>query len=387
MEKIKLVILGSTGSIGISALDVVEKNRDRIDIIGLSAHSNIRLLNEQVSKFRPKYVAVTDESSYREYNSIHDNNLTQLLDFGEAVSFLAKLDQADVILNGIVGAAGLKASLETVQSGKRLALANKESMVIGGQLINKAAKESGAEIIPVDSEHSAIWQALSAGKHKEVKRLILTASGGPFFSRPKSQFRTITKDEALNHPTWNMGPKITVDSATMINKGLEIIEAMRLFNIPSDQIDVIIHPQSIIHSMIEYVDSSMIAQMSSPDMKLPIAYALFYPERVVGDFGHLDLAEVGQLTFINPDFEKFPLLKLAYRVAETGGTAPAVYNAANEVAVEAFLNESLDFWRIPDIIIKTIDNHNAVKNPTLDEILAADNWARETAAKFEGVIL
>ncbi len=386
MKKIRLVILGSTGSIGISALEVVEKNADRIELVGISAHSNIKLLAKQVKKFNPKYVAVTDEGFYGEYKSLHDSILASLLDYSEGASFLARLDEADVVLNGIVGAAGLKASLETVQSGKRLALANKESMVIGGELIKKAAAQSGAEIIPVDSEHSAIWQALFSGKHKEVKRLILTASGGPFFRRPKSQFRDITKDEALNHPTWNMGPKITVDSATMINKGFEIIEAMRLFDVPADKIDVIIHPQSIIHSMIEFVDCSMIAQMSYPDMKLPIAYALFYPERVVGDFGQLNLAEIGQLTFINPDFEKFPLLKLAYRVAEIGGTAPAVYNAANEIAVEAFLNESLDFWRIPDIIISTIDKHEAVENPTLEDILAADKWARETAAKCEGAL-
>ncbi len=386
MKKIKLVILGSTGSIGISALDVVEKYPDRIEIVGLSAHSNIKILAEQVKKFRPKLVAVTDENSYREYNDIQDRSLTRLIDFSEGITPLAAMSDADIILNGIVGAAGLKASLDAVSAGKRLALANKESMVIGGELIKKAASKSGAEIIPVDSEHSAIWQALFSGTRKEVKRLILTASGGPFFSRPKSEFRSITKEEALNHPTWSMGPKITVDSATMINKGLEIIEAMQLFDIPSKKIDVIIHPQSIIHSMIEFVDSSVIAQMSYPDMKLPIAYALFYPERVSGDFGRLDLADIAQLTFINPDFEKFPLLRLAYRVAEIGGTAPAVYNAANEVAVEAFLNESLDFWRIPDIIINAIDKHNAVKDPTLEDILAADKWGRQTAAKFEEAI-
>ena len=386
MKKIRLVILGSTGSIGISALEVVEKYSDRVEIVGLSAHSNIKILAEQIKKFRPKLVAITDEHSYREFKSIQDSSLTRLIDFSDGITPLATMSEADIILNGIVGAAGLKASLDAVSSGKRLALANKESMVIGGELIKKAALKSGAEIIPVDSEHSAIWQALFSGTRKEVKRLILTASGGPFFSRPKSEFRSITKEEALNHPTWNMGPKITVDSATMINKGLEIIEAMQLFDIPPKKIDVIIHPQSIIHSMIEFVDSSVIAQMSYPDMKLPIAYALFYPERVSGDFGHLDLADIARLTFINPDFEKFPLLKLAYRVAEIGGTAPAVYNAANEVAVEAFLNEALDFWRIPDIIINAIDKHNAVKDPTLKDILAADEWARQTAAKLEEAI-
>ncbi len=378
--------MGSTGSIGISALEVVEQNADRIEIIGLSTHSNIKILVEQVRKFQPKFVAVTEEESYRKFKDINEADSTELFDFSDGITSLAMLGEADIILNGIVGAAGLKASLETVSAGKRLALANKESMVIGGDLIKSAALKTGAEIIPVDSEHSAIYQSLFSGKKKEVKRLILTASGGPFFGRPKSEFRSITREEALNHPTWNMGPKITIDSATMINKGLEIIEAMQLFDIPPEKIDVIIHPQSIIHSMVEFVDSSVIAQMSYPDMRLPIAYALFYPERLVGDFGRLDLAEVAQLTFINPDFEKFPLLKLAYKVAKIGGTAPAVYNAANEVAVEAFLNEVLDFWRIPDIIINTIDKHDAVENPSLEDILAADKWARTTAAEFEKAI-
>jgi 1-deoxy-D-xylulose-5-phosphate reductoisomerase len=386
MKKKKLVILGSTGSIGISALEVVEKNADRIEIVGLSAYSNIKVLAEQIRKIKPKFVAISNEESYRKFKEIHDTNSTKLLDFSGGITALATLPEADIILNGIVGAVGLKASLDAVSTGKRLALANKESMVIGGDLIKSAASKSGAEIIPVDSEHSAIYQSLFSGKKKEVKRLILTASGGPFFNRPISEFRSITKEEALAHPTWNMGPKITIDSATMINKGLEIIEAMQLFDMPPEKIDIIIHPQSIIHSMVEFVDSSIIAQMSHPDMKLPIAYALFYPERVSGDFGRLNLTDVAKMTFSKPDFEKFPLLKLAYKVAEIGGTAPAVYNAANEIAVEAFLNEALDFWRIPDIIINAIDKHDAVKNPSLEDILAADKWARETAAKFEKAV-
>jgi 1-deoxy-D-xylulose-5-phosphate reductoisomerase len=386
MKKNKLVILGSTGSIGKSTLDVVEKNRDRLDVIGLSAHSNIELLSEQIMKFKPKYVAFTNKESYKKYKEIHDSDATKLLSFSDGIKSLATLPEADIILNAIVGAAGLQASLDVVSTGKRLALANKESMVIGGTLIKNAARKTNAEIIPVDSEHSAIWQALFSGKKKEVKRLILTASGGPFFNRPLSEFNSITREEALNHPTWNMGPKITIDSATMINKGLEILEAMQLFDIPAEKIDVVIHPQSVIHSMVEFVDSSVIAQMSSPDMRLPISYAIFYPERITSQNGHLDLTDIGKLTFIKPDFEKFPLLELAYRVAEMGGTAPAVYNAANEVAVEAFLNDTIDFQRIPDIIINAINKHKVVNNPTLDDILRADQWARETAENFEKVM-
>ncbi len=383
--KKRLVILGSTGSIGRSALDVVELNQNRIDLLGLVAHSNYKLLAEQVKKFNPKYVTLTESDAYQKYKSTHNSQAAKLLDFKNGLEELCLKPEADIVLNAIVGAAGLKASLDIVKAGKRLALANKESMVIGGFLINEAALKSGAEILPVDSEHSAIWQALRAGKSNEVRKIILTASGGPFFDKPLEEFRSITKEQALNHPTWSMGPKITIDSATMINKGLEVIEAMHLFNIPPDKIEVVIHPQSIIHSMVEFVDSSIMAQLSRPDMRLPIVDALFYPDRIENGFGRLDITEIGKLDFKKPDFEKFPLLKLAWQVAESGGTAAAVYNAANEVAVQAFLDNSVEFVQIPDIVISAVNSYRPVLKPTIEDILEADRWARDKASQYKGV--
>jgi 1-deoxy-D-xylulose-5-phosphate reductoisomerase len=379
VKKKNLVILGSTGSIGRSALDVVRNNADRINVIGFSAHSNTRLLIEQIEDFRPKFIAVTDKAAYDTLRNSGRVGKSELLDFDTGIESMATLPDADIILNAITGAAGLKASLEAVSGSRRLALANKESLVIGGKLLNELAAQNGAEIIPVDSEHSAVWQALFSGQEKEVRRIILTASGGPFLNIPLSEFNSITKERALRHPTWKMGPKITVDSATMMNKGLEIIEAMHLFHIPPDRISVVIHPQSIIHSMVEFIDSSIIAQMSSPDMRLPISYALFYPERIQGINGQLELTEVERLTFLAPDFDRFPLLALAYEVAAKGGTTPAVFNAANEVAVDAFLNDIAEFKRIPDIVTNAVREHTSVADPTLLQILEADQWARQKA--------
>ncbi len=390
MQKImkkKLVILGSSGSIGKSALEVVEKNRERIDVVALSVHSSLDALQDQISRFCPQRVAITKKEAHEKFQKSFYAGSVHLADFEDGIAELINETDCDCVLNAVVGAAGLKASLETVRSGKRLALANKESMVAGGELINAEAAKTGAEIIPVDSEHSAIWQSLFSGDKKEIKRILLTGSGGPFREWPLEKFKSITKKQALNHPTWNMGPKITIDSATMMNKGLEIIEAARLYNISAEKIRVVIHPQSIVHSMVEFIDSSIIAQISAPDMKLPIAYAVFYPERVEGDFGYIDLAEAGTLTFAEPDFEKFPLLKLAWNVTERGGTVPAVYNAANEVAVEAFLKETIDFMQIPDIVIEAVEKHQTVENPSLDDILEADRWARKEATKAGGVKL
>lgn len=380
--KKQLVILGSSGSIGRSALDVAGKNSDRIEVVGLSVHSNIELLAEQIRSFRPRYVAVTDRKAYQSFRASAESKETRLLDPGDGIDRLAMLEQADIVLNAIVGAAGLKASLDAVSAGKRLALANKESMVIGGPLLKEAARKSGAEIVPVDSEHSAIWQALASGKYREIRRIILTGSGGPFRERHPSEFGSITKDQALKHPTWKMGSKITIDSATMMNKGLEIIEAMHLFDVPSSRIEVVIHPQSIIHSMVEFVDSSIIAQMSNPDMRLPIAYALFYPERVASGNGQVDLTDIKNLSFSKPDFEKFPLLKLAYRVSELGGTAPAVYNSSNEVAVDAFLNDAIEFSKISDIVLNAVEKHVPVDDPSYDDIIAADQQGREMAKEL-----
>ncbi|HHI03463.1 MAG TPA: 1-deoxy-D-xylulose-5-phosphate reductoisomerase [candidate division Zixibacteria bacterium] len=382
--KKRLSILGSTGSIGVSALDIVAKNQDRIELFGLSAFSNIELLQKQVERFCPKYVTVRNKAAYEKFGRDFDSGTTQLLEYETGLNCLITDPDVDIVLNGIVGAAGLEASIETVKAGKRLALANKESMVIGGELINSLAGKYKAEIIPVDSEHSAIWQSLASGQKKELKRILLTGSGGPFRELPLEKFRSITKEQALHHPTWNMGPKITIDSATMMNKGLEVIEAVRLFDIPSDKIEIVIHPESIIHSMVEYIDSSIIAQMSNPDMRLPISYALFYPERVVSDSAEVNLADVGELTFYNPDFEKFPLLKLAFRVAETGGSSAAVMNAANEIAVSALLNNAVKFVQIPDIVINSVEKYNNIESPSLEEILEADRWGREKAKELVG---
>lgn len=382
--KKRLVILGSTGSIGLSTLDVISKNRDRIELLGISAHSNANLLLNQINQYKPKYAVLSNSSAFSGFKDRFSSSETSLLDPGNGISQLATHPEADIILNAIVGAAGLQASIEAAKAGKRLALANKESMVVGGELINQYAAESGAEIIPVDSEHSAIWQSLAAGQKKELQRILLTGSGGPFRDLPLEKFEGITKEQALAHPTWNMGPKITIDSATMMNKGLEVIEAVRLFNVPPDKIKVVIHPESIVHSLVEFVDSSIIGQMSRPDMKLPIAYALFFPERIPSGNGHINLADAGKLTFYEPDFVKFPLLQLSYKVARDSGTMPAVYNAANEVAVAAFLNDIIKFAKIPDIVINCVERHRKIKSPSIDEILNADRWGRETAMELVG---
>lgn len=380
--KKRLSILGSTGSIGVSALDIVSKNRDRLELFGLSAFSNIDLLMEQIEQFHPKYVTVCDKSAYDRFKINFNSDATKLLEYETGINFLTTNSDVDIVLNAIVGAAGLEASIETVKAGKRLALANKESMVIGGELLNDYAKKYEAEIIPVDSEHSAIWQSLASGQKKEVKRILLTGSGGPFRELPLEKFKNITKEQALKHPTWNMGPKITIDSATMMNKGLEIIEAVRLFDVSADKIQVVIHPESIVHSMVEYIDSSIIAQLSNPDMRLPISYALFYPERVFSESALINLAEAGKLSFYEPDFEKFPLLKLALDVAETGGSSAAVMNAANEVAVDALLNNAVKFAQIPDIVINSVNKYNNIENPSLEEILEADRWGRKKAKEL-----
>ena len=380
----RLVILGSTGSIGRSALDVVAKNSSRIELLGLCAHSNVELLCSQIEKFRPKYVALTDNRAYEKFKTLPQSGTVELLDFHDGIDRLTAISEADIFLNAIVGAAGLRASLNVVKGGKRLALANKESMVIGGELINKLLVQTGGELIPVDSEHSAIWQALAAGKRNEIKKIILTGSGGPLRDTPLADFDKISKEQALNHPVWKMGPKITIDSATMMNKGLEIIEAMHLFNIPADKIEVVIHPQSIIHSMVEFVDSSIVAQLSKPDMRLPINYALFYPERVSSDIGHIDMRDIGSLTFARPDFGKFPLLQLAYEVARNGGTSPAVFNAANEIAVDAFLKETIKFRIIPDVIINAVEKHKVIRNPNYEDIVEADRWGRQIAGEIIG---
>lgn len=380
----KLVILGSTGSIGKSCLKVISDNPGRFEVRALAAHSNVELLAEQYRAVRPQYVCAVDKSRADDLRQLLKSEPVEILIGEQELVRLSALDDVDTVVNAVVGAAGLRASLETVKAGKALALANKESLVCGGPLFSALIEKSGAKILPVDSEHSAIWQALACGKPEEIKRIIITASGGPFRELPREKFVEITVEQALNHPTWKMGPKITIDSATLVNKGLEVIEAVVLFSVPAEKVEVVIHPQSIIHSMVEYVDSSVIAQLSKPDMKLPIAYALFWPERVESDYGKIDFSQLGPLTFEKPDMEKFRALKIAYDVAATGGTAPAIFNAANEIAVNAFLKSAIKFTEITDIIEDTIEKLNVVSGPDLDDILQADEDARRTAEDLIG---
>lgn len=377
-----IVILGSTGSIGKSTLDVVRANPGCFNIRALAAHSNVDEVERQYREFHPAKVCLVAPEAAEKLARRLKGEPVEVLGGEEALINLAALPGCDLVLNAVVGAAGLKASLETVKSGKWLALANKESLVAGGPLFRALGGDAGARILPVDSEHSAIWQALRAGRREEIRAIILTASGGPFRTLPKEQFDAITVEQALAHPTWNMGPKITIDSATLVNKGLEVIEAVVLFEVPTAQVKVVIHPQSIIHSMVEYRDSSVIAQLSNPDMRLPISYALFWPERRESPYGRIDWNQMKDLTFEEPDLGRFPALELAFEVAERSGAAPAVFNAANEIAVEAFLNKRLRYAEIVPIIRETVRTVEIVDRPDLSAVLEADRRARENARKL-----
>jgi len=380
----KIVILGSTGSIGRSCLEVIKTHPGRFAVRALAAHSNVELLAEQYRAFRPAYLCVVDGARAEKLRELLNGEPVKILQGKEDLVALAALDDVDMVVNAVVGAAGLLASLETVKLGRTLALANKESLVCGGPLFPPLIEKTKARILPLDSEHSAIWQMLACGRESELKRLIITASGGPFRDLPREKFRDITVEQALNHPTWKMGPKITIDSATLANKGLEVIEAVVLFSVPVEKVAVVIHPQSIIHSLVEFIDSTVMAQLSRPDMKLPITYALFWPERVTSDFGQLNLDQLEDLTFEKPDFDKFRALKLAYQVAGAGGTAPAIFNAANEIAVNAFLKSTVRFNAITDIIENVVEKLDIVSQPTLDDILNADQLARKAAKEMVG---
>ncbi len=379
-----LLILGSTGSIGKSTLEVVDQHPGKFVVRGLAAYSNVELLVKQDRKYKPEALCLVNESKADELKAALKGEEVKLL-FGEKelINF-TQFYYVDIVINAVVGAAGLLASLETVKQGRTLAVANKESLVCGGPLFPEILKKTKAKILPIDSEHSAIWQAALAGKENELKNVIITASGGPFRSLPKDQFAKITKAQALDHPTWKMGPKITIDSATLANKGLEVMEAVVLFHIPASKVKVVIHPQSIIHSMVEFNDSSVIAQLSNPDMKLPISYALFWPDRVDSPFGALDFTKLPDLSFEEPDFDKFKALKLAFECAEQGGTAPAIFNAANEVAVDAFLKEKIQFTDITNCIEESLQKLNIVSQPNLLDILEADKVARKTADELIG---
>lgn len=375
----RIVILGSTGSIGTSALEVIGAFPQEFDVVGLSCHKNVGLLRKQTALFKPEVVSITEPQSYRQFLRQTTKTGVEVLSGEEGLSLLAAWENVDIVLNGLVGAVGLKPTLAAIELGRRIALANKEALVMAGDLINRSAQAQGAEVLPVDSEHSAIWQCLRTGEEKEIKSLIITASGGPFHDQPELDLEKVSRKEALAHPTWYMGKKISVDSATLMNKGLEVIEAHWLFGVPPERIKVVIHPQSIVHSLVEFVDNSVMAQMSRPDMKLPISYALFYPERRRLSDDSFNLTEIGELSFSEPDFRRFPCLNLAYEALRSGGTAPAVLNAANEVAVFGFLEEKIKFTRIPEVIEEVLSKHQVKSSPQVEEIFEVDAWAREKA--------
>lgn len=373
----KVAILGSTGSIGQSALEVIAAMESEFEVIALSAHSRIDLLARQTAAFKPRYAAVTDALRADAFRKMVSGFNGRILQGTDSLVELASLDEADIVLCAVVGAAGLPAALAAAKSGKRLAIANKEPLVIAGQLLTDAAKESGATLLPIDSEHSAVFQAMQAGRPNEVRKIILTASGGPFRNASLEQMHNATITQALAHPTWSMGPKITIDSATMMNKALEVIEAVWLFNVPADKIDVLIHPESVVHSMVEFIDGSVIAQLGTPDMKVPIQYALTWPSRVKGIAQGLELHKLGQLNFQSPDLKKFRALELGFQVARTGGSAPVVFNAANEAAVAAFLDGRIRFGQIVDLIDYCLQAHSVREHLTLAELLELDAWARQ----------
>lgn len=371
----RVVILGSTGSIGKSALDVIEKHRDKFEVTGLVAGSNVEILEEQVRTFHPKIVAVADpEASERLKEKI--GSIVEIVSGQEGINRVASYNNSDFVLSAMVGFRGLIPTLNAIRACKRIGLANKETLVVAGEIIMKEARSRNVPILPVDSEHSAIFQCLEGRNKDHIKRIILTASGGPFINRRVEDFRSVRPEEALRHPRWKMGKKITIDSATLMNKGLEVIEASHLFGLGPDEIDVIIHPESIIHSMVEFIDGSIISQQSVPDMRGPIAYALSYPERLSNIMPSLDLTDLGTLSFFKPDLDKFPCLGYAYDALREGGTMPAVLNASNEVAVHAFLEGRIHFDEIPVIINKTMSSHTTKRSPELDDIIEADKWAR-----------
>ena len=371
-----VVLLGSTGSIGTSTIKVAEDLPQHIRLVGLGAGNNVELLQEQAEKFRPEAISIADPAKAEQLRAHHK----QVFSGADGLIKLATLPSADIVLIAIVGTAGLKPALAAIRAGKDIAVASKEILVMAGEIVMREAAQHGVRVLAVDSEHSAIFQCLDGKPVASVRRLLLTASGGPFRNTSKDEFPKITVERALKHPSWVMGKKITIDSATLFNKGLEMIEARWLFGIEMSRVDVVIHPQSVVHSMVEFVDGSIIAQLSTPDMCLPIQYALTYPERVGSQRVQTDFARIGSLTFEQPDLDRFPALKLARRAGETGGTLPAVLNAANEVAVDAFCARKITFDKIPDLVSRTMDRHQTISHPTLDQILEADNWARTTAA-------
>lgn len=377
-----IIILGSTGSIGTNTLDIVQRFPDDFRVVGLTAGGNIEKLEAQIRAFKPRMVAVSSETSAALLRTRCADLQVDILAGEEGIAQVAAMPGAELVISAIVGAAGLVPTLAAIRSGKHIALANKEPMVMAGKLMQTEARKHGVRIFPVDSEHSAIFQSIEGHRLQDVRRLILTASGGALWPLTKEQLSDVTPDRALQHPNWKMGSKITIDSATLMNKGLEVVEARWLFDIPESRIDVLIHRESIIHSLVEYEDRSVIAQLGLPDMRTPISYAMRYPERMPLDLPSLDLTEIGKLTFCKPDHDRFPCLSLGYESLRIGGTMPAAMNAANEVAVEAFLNGGIRFIEIPEVIRHTMEAHNHRDLADLEDALEADRWAREKAGSL-----
>jgi 1-deoxy-D-xylulose-5-phosphate reductoisomerase len=377
----RIVILGSTGSIGTNTLDIISKFPEKFRAVGLTACNNVDKLEEQVRTFSPAVVAMAEPAAAERLRARCKDLKTTILNGTDGLMQAATLAEADLVISAIVGGAGLVPTLAAIKAGKFIALANKEPMVMAGRLMQEEARKHGVRIFPVDSEHSALFQSMEGHRVKDIRRLILTASGGPLWNLTKEQLRDVTVEQALQHPNWKMGDKITIDSATLMNKGLEVVEARWLFDIPSSKIEVVVHRESIIHSLVEYADRSVIAQLGLPDMRTPIAYAMNYPERVPLDLPSLNLAQIGTLTFFNPDHDRFPCLKLGYEALRVGGTMPAAMNAANEVAVQAFLDRRIGFLGIAETIRRTMDAHKPVEVSTIEDALHTDAWARAKAGE------
>lgn len=377
-------ILGSTGSIGTQALEVVSENSDALNIVGLTTNTSIDLLEKQIDTYAPRIVCVMDGDAalVLEQRLKKKGSSVEVVTGLDGLIAVATASENKLLLTAVSGMIGLQPTLAAINAGVDIALANKETLVAGGQIVIDAAAAKGVSLLPVDSEHCAIFQCLMGNKHQEIDRIIITASGGPFRGQTREQLESVTLAQALKHPNWSMGKKITIDSATLMNKGLEVIEAKWLFNLSNNQIDVVVHPQSIIHSMVEFIDHSTMAQLGLPDMALPIQIAFFYPDRIANNRQALDFNLVRELTFEEPDFEAFPCLQLAYDALEIGGTMACVLNAANEIAVARFLNQEIHFLDIPRINRLVMEKHQVISNPNLDDVLAADNWAREIAGEM-----
>ncbi|WP_448901901.1 1-deoxy-D-xylulose-5-phosphate reductoisomerase [Eubacterium sp.] len=371
-----IAILGSTGSIGTQTLEIVRENND-LNVVSIAAKSSINKLEEQVREFKPEIVCVYDEKAASQFKVMISDTNTKVVSGMEGLIEAATYKNAELVVTAFVGMIGIVPTVEAIKAGKDIALANKETLVTAGHIVMDLAKKNNVKILPVDSEHSAIFQSLNGENSKEIDKILLTASGGPFRTKTKEDLKTVTLEDALKHPNWSMGQKITIDSATMVNKGLEVLEAKWLFDVDVDNIQVVVQPQSIIHSMVQFNDGAVIAQLGVPDMKLPIQYAIYYPERRYLSGDRLDFGKIGQINFEDPDFEKFKGLELAYKSGRIGGSMPTVLNAANEKAVAMFLNRKIGYLEIADIIEYCMSKHNTIENPTIEQILEIENWVNE----------